>query len=158
MNNKRLDLKKTNHVIWDNKDKRTEEGGVTSAVELHSNWSWGSFTVGRKEDCFIKVPLLITAATTLIEKKILTEMTLALGKKKALGNEPEWRIMQIMALFVHGGILKLQTYWFTFNYWFIFLFYLSAPRYRSWLRQLFTCCCKHCVTGCFRDTPPFCCV
>lgn len=26
-----------------------------------------------------------------------------------VGNELEWRIMQIMALFVHGGIHKLQN-------------------------------------------------
>lgn len=50
-----------------------EEGGVTRAVELHSNWSWGSFTVGGREDCFIKVPPLITAAATLIEKQIVAE-------------------------------------------------------------------------------------
>lgn len=36
-------------------------------------------------------------------------MTAPLGKKVPVGNEVEWRIMQIMALFVHGGIHKLQN-------------------------------------------------
>lgn len=60
-----------------------------------------------KEDCFIKVPLLITAAATLIEKKILTEWQCHEGKNAPVGNELEWQIMQIMALFVLGGIHKL---------------------------------------------------
>lgn len=36
-------------------------------------------------------------------------MTVPLGGKKPVGNELEWRIMQIMALFVHGGIHELQN-------------------------------------------------
>lgn len=36
-------------------------------------------------------------------------MTVPLGKKLPVGKELEWRIMQIMALFVHGGIHQLQN-------------------------------------------------
>lgn len=35
---------------------------VSGGVEWQSNWCRDSVTVGRKSDCFIKVPLLITAA------------------------------------------------------------------------------------------------
>jgi len=71
INGKRLDFKKKQQKKPNKpchfrlKDKRAEEGGVTSAVEQHSNWSCSSFTVGEEEDCFIKVPPLITAAATL---------------------------------------------------------------------------------------------